>query len=321
VCLEPCRNGKEAVALSKDAVESHLRLIIGFDEASGYFETTSQPEPIVSEAAACVLSGHANCWRDAMETLCRQFLGKGLIDRGRMGELVARILCVMARDDLLCRRKETPRVDRPKYAQPFDVISFLDALLCKANKILDLSAQLPKENKNNRVDRPTLRKVFQGASLNFTHFVATTSALNKDCMKALLHRLLLTQAALQLAPNQRTWDILIPVYLGDLNEPFDEEKGSAILIQVKNCNDPNQLKVEAENYNDILGLHTPLITILLDLGLSDRKKTFTSVDSYHETVFAFRVNGCNKNVYGCLLLEIGFARWEADKVWDKPSDD
>jgi hypothetical protein len=21
------------------------------------------------------------------------------------------------------------------------------------------------------------------------------------------------------------------------------------------------------------------------------------------------------------LLEIGFARWEADKVWDKPSDD
>jgi hypothetical protein len=29
----------------------------------------------------------------------------------------------------------------------------------------------------------------------------------------------------------------------------------------------------------------------------------------------------NQQLPECDLLEIGFARWEADKVWDKPSDD
>jgi hypothetical protein len=35
------------------------------------------------------------------------------------------------------------------------------------------------------------------------------------------------------------------------------------------------------------------------------------MNSFHDKSYMHETN----------LLEIGFARWEADKVWDKPSDD
>jgi hypothetical protein len=53
-------------------------------------------------------------------------------------------------------------------------------------------------------------------------------------MQLLLLQLFRSNAALQLHPQQQWWDLLIPVYHGDLSTNVDLKKMSALLIQVKN---------------------------------------------------------------------------------------
>ncbi|KAN0072488.1 hypothetical protein V8E54_009417 [Elaphomyces granulatus] len=57
--------------------------------------------------------------------------------------------------------------------------------------------------------------------------------LTAESFQHLCYSLLRRSAALQLAPQQRTYDQLLPFYCGDPKEPFDVSKVGAILIQVK----------------------------------------------------------------------------------------
>jgi hypothetical protein len=65
--------------------------------------------------------------------------------------------------------------------------------------------------------------------MNFTHFVSTTTTLEMTKCRNMLHRLLREQAALQLAPQQELWDLLIPIYRGDINALFDRNRVTAML--------------------------------------------------------------------------------------------
>jgi hypothetical protein len=46
---------------------------------------------------------------------------------------------------------------------------------------------------------------------------------------------------LQLAPNQSDWDLLLPVYTGDINKPIERDHLSAIFVQIKNRQKPQKL--------------------------------------------------------------------------------
>lgn len=77
-----------------------------------------------------------------------------------------------------------------------------------------------------RIDRKIL-----DAHLNFLHFTSTESNLSPDQLSDTCHDLLRRSAALQLAPNQATYDQLIPFYCGDPEKPFDENNLGVILVQ------------------------------------------------------------------------------------------
>src|SRR5436305_14888192 len=105
--------------------------------------------------------------------------------------------------------------------------------------------------------------------MNFTHFTDTDVYLEDKAMPDLLHNLLRSQAALQLTFLQPVWDILIPVYFGNLKEEFDPARTSAILIQVRNRDELSTVSLETEShYYDEFFRHTndPILYILMDLG-------------------------------------------------------
>jgi hypothetical protein len=54
------------------------------------------------------------------------------------------------------------------------------------------------------------------ARMNFTHFVPSHEDLSPGVLPDLPSDLLRRSAALQLAPNQLTYDILLPIYFGRL---------------------------------------------------------------------------------------------------------
>jgi hypothetical protein len=141
ICLEPCRRGSEAMQLAESAVESHLRVIAGCDAPSGYFQTLSQAEPIVSEAATALLMGSHNHWENTMREPNDKPLNAGLTDRGPSGELVVRLLCILAHDAVLSESSQPHEADRPEWAQSFSVRTFLAALCRKAKTVLELPAQ------------------------------------------------------------------------------------------------------------------------------------------------------------------------------------
>jgi hypothetical protein len=98
----------------------------------------------------------------------------------------------------------------------------------------ELLVQLNEQHLN-----PTLTAMLDWADdyvINFTHFITLTQIHTNN--NPLAHRDLvqafLRHAAIWGARNQWGWDILIPIYLGDMDAPFDARKVSYIVIQVEN---------------------------------------------------------------------------------------
>jgi len=119
---------------------------------------------------------------------------------------------------------------------------------------------------NMRGGKLTVHKLFATASMNFTHFATTDRMLAPGETQELLHRLMFSQAALQLSTNQSVWDLLIPIYLGKREDRFDPAKLTALLIQVKNSCNPNPCLVLKKDYESLFRLDNPIVTILVDLG-------------------------------------------------------
>jgi hypothetical protein len=185
VCLTPCIRTTEANELTKVAVSSHLRLISSIDLRRGQTLTITPSEPLVSEAAAHCLSGK---WPSAIRVLTRELLSPGLLEPGLGGELLARILFIMAKD--MAAEDSTAKMvayEGPPYSAPIMLWDFLKRLFG------DSLDNLPSK----------FTMAFQDARVNLHHCVNTDRRLNgKRCETALLHKLLYSNAALQLVGNQ-----------------------------------------------------------------------------------------------------------------------
>ena len=106
----------------------------------------------------------------------------------------------------------------------------------------------------------------------FVHMACRSTRLQLGVsMSDLLHSLLRQQAALQLAFGQPAWDILIPVYYGNLKEEFNPARASAILIQVKNRDRPSPFSLDEHlhHYTSFFHTNDPILYILMNLGTSD----------------------------------------------------
>lgn len=310
VAIDPCLNRVESASLEERTVSSHLRWVSSVRESSGMLHTVTLEEPIVSAAAASAASSSkTNIWIPIIQGMHDKLCSPGLIDRARTGELVLRCLVMMARDELFRRTQISSAVKLANaahhisHSRPFKFTSFLRSLFGETfvNTILTMPAQMPKPQAED--PQITVSSRLGNGVCNFTHFASTEKALTSNTIDDLLHQLLYNQAALQLAANQKVWDVLIPIYFGDLDEPFDDSKISVLLIQVKNKENGTLLSVDEDRaaYKRLFK-DRMVISILVDLGLKRAK--CARQPTYRQQTWAYRITGHQAATYPCIPKEL-----------------
>jgi len=161
------------------------------------------------------------------------------------------------------------------------------------------------------------------ARMNFNHFVPTSENLTPDVLPEVLHDLLRRSAGMQLAFNQPTYDIMIPIYFGDSAGPFDASECGAIMIQIKNKNEATtpqtifnktskrqQVQKTANSGNEVSEalrllkeVKGPLLFLLFDLGTEPGPRTSpVQVSNINKgiTVWAIHSRGHDTEIFGCL---------------------
>ncbi|KIW99997.1 uncharacterized protein Z518_10925 [Rhinocladiella mackenziei CBS 650.93] len=210
--LDVCLQNPVTISLTRTAVNSFMRVVISMNHETGVMDTMTPSEPVLARAAMEHLC--SDNWSGSIQTLCKELLEKGLIEKGRKGELYARLMLILAHDWVRWARQG----HTPKFAPTFTVSDFLLALYAKDHH--DLIEQMPK-------------RILE-ARMNFTHFLPTDSALTPEVIPGLCRDLLRRSAAMQLSWCQETYDLLIPVYYGTEDEEFDPSNCGVIVVQVKN---------------------------------------------------------------------------------------
>jgi hypothetical protein len=306
-----------------EAKYSHSRLLHQKVEINGtssfeYISTTTPSEPVVSEAVTKLLCENDN-WTNSIKTLATRLLGAGLVEKGVKGELYARLLCILARDFHFT--KITEKNSEFPYAEPFSVKSFLQSLFNNQwhDEIMNFTPAKPQTRTWAGTENASFDEVFNRGYMNFTHFTHTDVHLEGSTMPDLLHILLRRQAALQLAFYQPVWNILIPVYFGDLEKDFDPTHASAILIQVRNRDTPSPVSLETDLHHYRAKFsHTddPILYILMDLGTKVHavdvhglpkaasnhppKRSPKNPAPLQQHIFSIHAAGAYEKTYGCL---------------------
>jgi len=265
-------------------------------------ETVTPSEPIIAEAVAELLCKDQN-WSSSINTLAKHLLSRGLVEKGLKGELFARLLCILARDFHL-RGLKTTNVSFP-YAETFSVNDFLQSLFGneRFQEIKEFKPQIPNTRSSESSETATFSNVFEKGSMNFTHFVNSDVHLRDDNMSDVLHLLLRQQQALQLESIDPDFDILIPIYFGNVGEGFDPARASAVVISVKNQVAASQLSLGNYMYKLFSHTNDPILCILVDLGIKGKPRVDVQglpKKGSKQYLFGIHAEGAGVDTYGCL---------------------
>jgi hypothetical protein len=202
-------------------------VVLGMDHRAGIMHTMSPSEPIIANAAMQHLCIGTN-WSTSIVTLVEELIEKGIVEKGLKGELYARLVLILAHDQI--RRPQIQEQNNQEFQGNQEVDPDIYSLT--TSTVREFLTSLYGSNKFfGEIDGTILQ-----ARMNFTHFTSTHESLRPDVISNLLVDLLRRSAALQLGPVQATYDILIPIYFGDQNGPFKPSECGFIVVQVKNRN-------------------------------------------------------------------------------------
>ena len=324
LCLDPCLNREESNLLAKEAVNSHLRLLSAIDTYLGVVRTVTPSEPVVADAAAWLLlqskpgpsaSGiSASNWPECLTLFSEHFLSRGMVDKGVKGELYARLICILTRDYLLEETVPSIGLDQEcTYSRPFLCHDFLERLIGKPilEELITLQARrAPSRDRKKEIPilndtDDDLQALLRTGYMNFNHFSQTQKPVSPETIQDLLHGLLRQHCALQLCFGQHHWDLLIPIYFGDLDQGFDASQLSAVLLQVNNR--ANRAKVPlGKEYREMFTGWNPrlVISVQMELGVMDSAIETTirwpELGTGEPCIFGIRVLGGGKETYPVL---------------------
>lgn len=203
VCLE-LSNNESSRNLEAEAVSHHMRILT--DVKDNILETAVYSEPILAIAAAVALN-HGTNYKEALATLTRQLVvDKAILNRGAQGELISRIILLLARDRATFERHQ--EYNNTDSIHPVELVTFLKTLLGP-----DLG------DPNSKPVRKVL-KFARGKWVNFTHFVVITHDLSELPIEA-LEKAWFFGAAFQCSHGQEVIDGAFVYYAGPLQEAFD----------------------------------------------------------------------------------------------------
>jgi hypothetical protein len=200
-------------ALTFDLVANHMATLLAVDLERRFALITYPSEPILAEAAARIWNNDRWLERIALPILVHQ-RRLGVVSPGDAGEVLARLLLLMAMDFCIRVLWKYQPTDQLLFSSPVKVQAFLTALSTMDG--------VESEFKND------------SRVVSFTHFVP----LDKSPTRAVLRRLASRCAAAIFPINHRGADLIIPLLDGG-------DVTSYILVQVKNYQDGKVCSIAA----------------------------------------------------------------------------
>jgi hypothetical protein len=206
---------------ASELVSSHMRILRHVDETRESLATTSPSEPVLAEAASHIM----NCSGilvQVLDHLVSSIRNHVVVNAGDQGELVGRILCLLAIDKAIqSKSKQSESKLWNMYSQPITVQEFFDALVgsesCK--KLSPIFAK-----KANGV-------MLRNSKVRFNHFAYVEFTPTRLDLINFFFR----GAAVFCKRNQKGVDIIIPVAMvRDDETPITEKNMTFIGIQVRN---------------------------------------------------------------------------------------
>lgn len=286
----------KSLPLAQIAVNQHMRILDSVEPENGIMYTTTPSEPILANAAMHHLLSAKNKWQLSLKTFTRELLNHGLIEKGRKGELYSRLILTLAHDRIESQIDFTAPI--------FTVHDFLKSLFAE-----------PHHKAIDRIDRDILE-----AKMNFLSFTSTSENLTPSTFKLLSYLLLRRCCALQLAPQQPTFDQLLPFYCGNLDEPFDPDQVGVIFVQVKyrkqkstpgsilgesffnvNGPPPREVAPSSRPQSTIFNSGVKSLFLLFDLGIDPPESVNVSYSKCsNPRIWAIDSKGHDTRTFGCL---------------------
>jgi hypothetical protein len=186
-----------------EIVASHLAIVVSADHHRHFLSTTYPSEPLVAAASAS-LTYKRYGWANTLSALTT-YVQTGIVDAGYRGELLTKILCLMAVDESMSlERANWPSPIYCPFAVPVKVSVFLDNLIAPPAKFNTFSDALRSTSINDQ----RLAQFLNGYVF-FNHFIRMEEKLTMPATVQAFNRC----AALQLRTNSPLIDHIIPVML------------------------------------------------------------------------------------------------------------
>jgi hypothetical protein len=246
-------------------VAGHLRVANVIPAHREFVISSTPSEPIVAEAAAQVLH------RQNMVELLAENVREGLIEKGQRGELVARLLLTLARDQALEDMEIPHKANQGQldklYTSPIPVVTFFRALFSQ-----QYADNLLRRRADNSPGGPTFEEAFADAYVMFTHF---GKAADDWCMS---HAFMFMALCRNMAISCREgMDLCIPIHFGR-KMPLSRNTTSSILVSVKDKADAMSFNSTFVNINKMAFTQNepsrPFITLILQLGFQAKGTYF-----------------------------------------------
>ncbi|KAH8117054.1 hypothetical protein DFH11DRAFT_1542207 [Phellopilus nigrolimitatus] len=250
-CLDLVSGHPMTVAFEEEAVAGYMRYLIMTSEKGDILNTAYPSEPVLSQSAAEHLweSEWSNPPFVSPIDLLTKKTNSGMINKGTVGELVARLLLLIAKD--ICARELEVGKDEFRYCGSVRLVTWLKRLF--GDDIFSGKEEPVEEHFGNTV-------------INFSHWVGMAENIadeetNSYPYPEWLQRLFVTTAAIKCCHGQPLIDNLIPTF-----DPVRMDF-SSVLIQVKHSLTLNKEPLEKIS-SEAVGLNPekPCVIIRMDLN-------------------------------------------------------
>jgi hypothetical protein len=229
----------------EEMVSSHLAVLLKTDEDRHFLKTYYPSEPILGEASATITVRTG--WAPALKALYHH-LQNGIIGTGYRGELLSKVLCLIAMDSISKPFIPHGRTGYWAHTQPVKVRDFLNGWLASPSDDHEsfCDALLAA---NHRTNKTELRRFLEGYVF-FNHFVRLDRILSLEAIVGAWNR----GAAIMPKESTSSFDHVIPVMLaprgrkkpvpkfGPLHKSWDEP-------QLKSaCSNVSFILINSRNY-------------------------------------------------------------------------
>ena len=213
---------------ASELIASHLAVLTRTDNERHFLRAVYPSEPILAAASARLTNDYG--WAHPLSALIHYVRG-GIVEAGFRGELITKIICLMAMDRALSSIATTE--NRWRFARPVPVSRFLDHLIVPLPSYSTFSEGLKGVRDQDDIPRGTLNvddqklQQFLNGHVFFNHFIRVDVKLSYAMLVHAWNR----GAAIMCMTNTKGIDHVIPVMLntngdvnfGPLHGPWEKE--------------------------------------------------------------------------------------------------